>query len=176
MPPPSPCRCRGPAGSDMTPMWTFLPAHFVKLDPDQANRKLGVAADNAHDCVMLPCMQLLLTPDLIDSLPTTPANQPRMPDPVLALASARSFSFDRRDQLSASAIQRARLAGSRFASCLHSRIREFSSKRLVMGAPASGSIYSVNLRQVWFPDYCPKGHCPNGHMILTEPIRCISST
>jgi hypothetical protein len=70
----------------------------------------------------------------------------KMPEPIFVLAPPRIFSFDRRDQVPASAIQRARLAGSRFASCLHSRIRELSSVRLIIGAPASGSIYYLNLR------------------------------
>ena len=41
--------------------------------------------------------------------------------------SPRSFSFDRRDQFSASAVQRTRFVGSRFASCLHSAARALSS-------------------------------------------------
>jgi hypothetical protein len=52
-----------------------------------------------------------------------------------ALASPRSFSFDKRSQCSASAIQSDRLAGSRFASCLHSAARKLSSSRVVIAAP-----------------------------------------
>jgi hypothetical protein len=51
----------------------------------------------------------------------------KMPEAIFAAASRRSFSFDRRDQFSASAIQRPRLAGSCFASCLHSAARQLSS-------------------------------------------------
>jgi hypothetical protein len=49
------------------------------------------------------------------------------PIPIVALASPRSLSFDRRNQLSASAIQRARLVGSCLASFLHSAARELNS-------------------------------------------------
>jgi hypothetical protein len=41
--------------------------------------------------------------------------------------SPRSFSSDRRDQFSASAVQRTRLVGSRFASCRHSAALALSS-------------------------------------------------
>jgi hypothetical protein len=41
--------------------------------------------------------------------------------------SPQSFPFDRRDQFSASAIQKTRFAGSRSASCLHSAARAASS-------------------------------------------------
>lgn len=52
---------------------TAGPAYFDELDPDQADPELsGAAANNAH----VPCMQLLLTPDPIDFLPTTPVNAP----------------------------------------------------------------------------------------------------
>lgn len=48
--------------------WTFSPAYFVEIDPDQANQRLGGAANNAHVSAMLPCMQFL---------PTTRADAPR---------------------------------------------------------------------------------------------------
>ena len=51
----------------------------------------------------------------------------KTPEPIFALASPRSLSFDRRNQLSASAIQRARLVGSFLASFLHSAARELNS-------------------------------------------------
>lgn len=51
----------------------------------------------------------------------------KTPEPIFALASPRSLSFDRRNQLSASAIQRARLVGSCLASFLHSAARELNS-------------------------------------------------
>ena len=51
----------------------------------------------------------------------------KTPEPIFALASPGSLSFDRRNQLSASAIQRARLVGSCFASFLHSAARELNS-------------------------------------------------
>jgi len=90
--------------------------------------------------------------------------------PVFALASTRSFSLDRRDQFSASAIQRTPLAGSRFASCLHSSARELSSSLLIIVVPC----LRVELSP---PDYdrcrswnhCPNGHCPKGHVRL---IKC----
>jgi hypothetical protein len=44
--------------------------------------------------------------------------------PSFALAAPQGLSFDRRNQFSASAIQRARWAGSCLASCLHSAARE----------------------------------------------------
>src|SRR5258708_14809082 len=52
-----------------------------------------------------------------------------------AAASPRSFSFDKRSQFSASASQSDRLAGSRFASCLHSAARKLNSSRVVIAAP-----------------------------------------
>src|SRR5258708_29130424 len=53
----------------------------------------------------------------------------KMSEPIFAQASPRSLSNDRRNrnQFSASAIQRARLAGSWFASCLHSAARALNS-------------------------------------------------
>ena len=51
----------------------------------------------------------------------------KTPEPSFALASPRSLSFDRRNQLSASAIQRAQLVGSCLASFLHSAARELNS-------------------------------------------------
>jgi hypothetical protein len=45
-------------------------------------------------------------------------------EPIFSSAALRLPSFDRRDQFSASAIQRARFAGSRWASRLHSVARK----------------------------------------------------
>ena len=50
-----------------------------------------------------------------------------MPELVFSSTAPRLLSFDRRDQFSASAIQRVRFAGSRLASCLQSSARELSS-------------------------------------------------
>jgi hypothetical protein len=46
------------------------------------------------------------------------------PELIFSSAALRLPSFDRRDQFSASAIQRARFAGSRWASRLHSVARK----------------------------------------------------
>jgi hypothetical protein len=51
----------------------------------------------------------------------------KIPESISTLSSRRGFSFDRRDQFSASAIQNVRLAGSRCASLLHSAARKLSS-------------------------------------------------
>jgi len=65
------------------------------------------------------------------------------------LLSRREASlFDRRDQLSASASQKTRLAGSCMASCLHSKARELSSNGLAIGAPCLGFLLAANLRRV----------------------------
>jgi hypothetical protein len=50
-----------------------------------------------------------------------------MPDLIFSSARPRPVFFDRRDQLSASAIQRTRFSGSRLASCLHSTARRLNS-------------------------------------------------
>jgi len=46
---------------------------------------------------------------------------------IFMLSCREASRFDRRDQLSASASQNTRLAGSCMASCLHSKARERSS-------------------------------------------------
>ena len=51
----------------------------------------------------------------------------RAAEPILALPSPGSLRFDRRAQLSASAIQKARLVGSCLASCLHKAARDSNS-------------------------------------------------
>ncbi len=64
------------------------------------------------------------------------------------LLSRREASlFDRRDQLSASASQNTRLAGSCTASRLHSKARERSSNGLAIGAPCLGFLFAANLRR-----------------------------
>jgi hypothetical protein len=93
----------------------------------------------------------------------------RMPKGIIAPASPRSLSFDKRDQFSASAIQRFLLAGSRFASLIHSAARALHSNWLDIGTPCLRvDLILTNLRQVPFSDYCPQGHCPNGQVTLTE--------
>jgi len=90
-------------------------------------------------------------------------------EPISALGSPWNFSFDRRDQFSASAIQKTPLAGSRFASCLHRAARELNSAWLIIGSPC----LRVELSQPEYdrcrsPDYCPDGQCPNGHVKITD--------
>jgi hypothetical protein len=51
-------------------------------------------------------------------------SKPLFSKPSFSLAALQGLSFDRRNQLSASAIQRAWWAGSCLASCLHSAARE----------------------------------------------------
>ena len=93
----------------------------------------------------------------------------KMPKGIIASASPRSLSFDKRDQCSASAIQRILLAGSRFASLIHSAARALHSNWLDIGTPCLRvDLILANLRQVPFSDYCPQGHCPNGQVTLTE--------
>jgi hypothetical protein len=91
-----------------------------------------------------------------------------MPKPLLPQP-RRETSFDRRDQFSASAIQKFLLAGSRFASLMHSAARALHSNWLDIGTPCLRvDLILGNLRQVPFSDYCPQGHCPNGQVTLTE--------
>ena len=90
------------------------------------------------------------------------------PVSVSAKASPRSLSFDKRDQCSASAIQRILLAGSRVASFLHSAARALHSNWVDIGTPCLRvDLILANLRQVPFSDYCPQGQCPNGQVTLT---------
>jgi hypothetical protein len=93
----------------------------------------------------------------------------KMPKGIIAPASPRSVSFDKRNQCSASAIQRFLLAGSRLASLIHSAARALHSNWLDIGTPCLRvDLILANLRQVPFSDYCPQGHCPNGQVTLTE--------
>jgi hypothetical protein len=54
-------------------------------------------------------------------------NRTKIPDSIFMLSLSSRLFFDRRDQFSASAIQKTWLAGSRCASSLHSAARESSS-------------------------------------------------
>lgn len=93
----------------------------------------------------------------------------KMPKGIIAPAPPRSLSFDKRDQCSASAIQRFLLAGSHFASLIHSVARAIHSNWLDIGTPCLRvDLILANLRQMPFSDYCPQGHCPNGQVTLTE--------
>jgi hypothetical protein len=83
-------------------------------------RKLGAAS--------APYFPATLATEIDKHLADRARKLATMPEPIFALASPRSLSFDRRDQFFASAIQRAWLAGSCFASCLHSAARELNSK------------------------------------------------
>jgi hypothetical protein len=111
-------------------------------------------------------MQLLLTPKSI--LPTAPSRLPRCRN-CFFLQPRREVFFDRRDQFSASAIQRFLLAGSRFASFMHSEARAPHSIWLDISTPCLRvDLILANLRQVPFSGYCPQGHCPNGQVGSTE--------
>jgi hypothetical protein len=85
--------------------------------------------------------------------------------PILRSFPRREVFPSRRDQFSASAIQRARFAGSCLASCLHSAARELNW--LVIGTPCLRvDLIPASLGHVLFSDYCPNGHCPNSHPTL----------
>jgi hypothetical protein len=58
-----------------------------------------------------------------------------MPKEIIGSASPPSLSFDKRDQFSASAIQRILLAGSRFASLMHNAARALHSNWVDIGTP-----------------------------------------
>ena len=90
---------------------------------------------------------------------------------IFMLSRPEASPSERRDQLSASASQNTRLAGSCMASCLHSKARERSSNGLAIGAPCLGFLLAAAYDGGRSRDYCPDGHCPNGHVSLIERSR-----
>jgi hypothetical protein len=105
----------------------------------------------------------------IDANLPAPGLQIRQTIESMFMLSRREASLsERRDQLSASASQNTRLAGSCMASCLHSKARERSSNGLAIGAPCLGFLLAATYDRGRSRDYCPDGHCPNGHVSLIE--------
>jgi len=103
----------------------------------------GRSADrNAQPCIFTaPFSRNVCYAKIDRNLVDCTRRRARIPESILTLSSPRSFSFDSRDQFSASAIQKVRLAGSRCASLLHSAARELSSDCSVICAPCLRELF-----------------------------------
>jgi hypothetical protein len=91
------------------------------------NERLHAENQDEHKLSSHPIFRIVAATEIDEYLAVRDRKLANMPEPIFALASPRSLSFARRNQLSASAIQRARLVGSCLASVLHSAARELNS-------------------------------------------------
>jgi hypothetical protein len=107
----------------------------------------------------------LATPRLMKIWPAASAKSPEDAKRFFFLL-AQNF-LERRDQFSASAIQSARLEGSCIASCLHSAARELNSDSSSVPLPEA-DLFSQTYDSCRSPNYCPRGHRPNGQVTSKE--------